>query len=368
MVNLQAGQVIKNYKELCNILNEPIKTGKSKQIQLKEFERYFSYHKQGNSFIIDEVYAEPKPKVDNRCNNGGHIANTKYDTLMDNIIIDMLLNECEITASFTDMFRSYIPLITETYTDGKIHGFKFLEKQHGISIGLITTYSNKIKDMIKGSFETALNRLQKQGLLYWSSQYIIIKSIAGQDFATEEETEMIKQIEKDTYESMKIKPLMRINPDINKEFRKNVIADLQEIDDDIFGYWKVYHIQADDSIEKIKPVPPNIKELTNRYINSIHEKIMNHKIKDENGKSFQPYKAEKHMQSMLRLDLLFWEQYKGLEHGFGFDDISLELAYYELGNLLEEKPIAKDDEPIKENIKENDKVIWDEETGVYFPF
>jgi hypothetical protein len=41
--NLKEKQEIKNYKVLCELLEEPIKTGKSKQLQLKDFERYFEY-------------------------------------------------------------------------------------------------------------------------------------------------------------------------------------------------------------------------------------------------------------------------------------------------------------------------------------
>lgn len=362
MVKLQAGQVFKNYKELCNHLDEPIKTGKSKQLQLLDFERYFTYHKEGNKFIVDEVFSDPKPKIDNRVNNGGN--NTKYETLMDDIIIDILLNvECEISASFTDLFRTYIPLITEEYTDGKIHGFEYLQKKHDMSIGLINTYSNKTKDMIKGSFETALNRLQRQGLLYWSTEFVVIKSRDGQDYATEEEVEMIKKAEKDIYELMEIKPFKRINPDVNKEFKEKVVAELQEEDHDIFGYWKVYHIIADDSIENIEITQPDIKELTNRYINSIHEKILNYEMKSKDDKIFNPYQAKKHIDDMLRLDLLFWEQYEGLEQGFTFDNLELTTAYYWLGDVVAE------DNPIEENTDiPTYEVNWDKETGIYFPF
>ena len=44
---LKTNQTFKNYKELCEYLDEPIKTGKSKQLQLKDWERYFSYEKEG---------------------------------------------------------------------------------------------------------------------------------------------------------------------------------------------------------------------------------------------------------------------------------------------------------------------------------
>ena len=68
--NLYEGQVIKNYKELCGILEESIKGGKSKQLQIKEFERYFEYHKEGNKFVIDKIFLKPKEKMNTKSSNG----------------------------------------------------------------------------------------------------------------------------------------------------------------------------------------------------------------------------------------------------------------------------------------------------------
>ena len=64
--NLSEGQVIKNYKELCALLGIEPCAGNSKKSQLKELERYINYHKEGNKFIVDEVYSEIKEKVDMR--------------------------------------------------------------------------------------------------------------------------------------------------------------------------------------------------------------------------------------------------------------------------------------------------------------
>ena len=64
--NLKEGMVVKNYKEMCVLLDEKIKGGDSKKAQLKEWERYFKYHKDGNKFVIDEIYKEIKEKVDSR--------------------------------------------------------------------------------------------------------------------------------------------------------------------------------------------------------------------------------------------------------------------------------------------------------------
>ena len=58
--------IIKNYPELCEIIGEKNKTGKSKILQLKEWERYFEYDKVGNQFIIREIYDNPLDKQDGK--------------------------------------------------------------------------------------------------------------------------------------------------------------------------------------------------------------------------------------------------------------------------------------------------------------
>ena len=60
--NLIIGQIFKNYKELCEFLDKPVKGGKSKVYQLEEFKRHFSWIKEGNKFIIDDVYDVPQKK------------------------------------------------------------------------------------------------------------------------------------------------------------------------------------------------------------------------------------------------------------------------------------------------------------------
>lgn len=55
----------KNYKALCGVLNEPIKGGKSKTLQLENWKRFFSYYRMGSSYIITEIKKNPDKKINN---------------------------------------------------------------------------------------------------------------------------------------------------------------------------------------------------------------------------------------------------------------------------------------------------------------
>lgn len=64
---LQVGSKVK-YTTLCEAFGVEKKTGKSKQLQVKEFERYIKLEKEGTWFTILEIYHEPLAKIDGRTN------------------------------------------------------------------------------------------------------------------------------------------------------------------------------------------------------------------------------------------------------------------------------------------------------------
>ena len=63
----------KNYRRICEYLHEPIKTGKSKQLQLENWKRYFEYERDGNAFVITKVYDTVREKGQRTSNNRKNI-------------------------------------------------------------------------------------------------------------------------------------------------------------------------------------------------------------------------------------------------------------------------------------------------------
>lgn len=73
--NLAEGMVVKNYKEMCALLGEGEKDGNSKKAQIKNWNRFFSYEKQGQKFVIRDVYENPLPKPKRIGNNRNNTPN-----------------------------------------------------------------------------------------------------------------------------------------------------------------------------------------------------------------------------------------------------------------------------------------------------
>ena len=60
------------YKKLCELMNEPEKVGKSRQLQYENWKRYFTWEKPTNkSYVIKEIFDPPLERQDGRIHNGG---------------------------------------------------------------------------------------------------------------------------------------------------------------------------------------------------------------------------------------------------------------------------------------------------------
>lgn len=60
MYALHSKSIYPTYKDLCTVLQIPFERGNSKIARLKELESICKYHREGRSYVIDEVYTCPK--------------------------------------------------------------------------------------------------------------------------------------------------------------------------------------------------------------------------------------------------------------------------------------------------------------------
>lgn len=61
--NIKVGDVFKSYRQLCEALEEDIKSGRAKVNQLERWKRYFSFSNDNYKYIIDDIYNEPKENI-----------------------------------------------------------------------------------------------------------------------------------------------------------------------------------------------------------------------------------------------------------------------------------------------------------------
>lgn len=173
--NLQIGQVVKNYKELCALLGEEVKTGKSKQLQLDNLKRFFEWEKAGQKFIITDIYDTPLPKVDGRSSGN----NSKYVKCIELLLLHYLLNKKNYTATLTKRnWWQILGMINNKYNQIERDKEKREELQKNNPI--LTSYeikhfyqrSNKKLQQILFS---ALNSLSSRKLIEYEIETVIVK-------------------------------------------------------------------------------------------------------------------------------------------------------------------------------------------------
>lgn len=74
----------KNYKVVCEFLEEDIKKGKGRDLQIEGWKRYFDFERNGHKYIITKIYDTPMSKENNRSNSGilSRISQGKYSKEM----------------------------------------------------------------------------------------------------------------------------------------------------------------------------------------------------------------------------------------------------------------------------------------------
>lgn len=161
---LKVGMIIKNYKEMCLLLGENIKTGNSKKSQLKEWERYFKYHKDGNKFVIDDIYKEIREKEDNRVNGN----NSVYGKHIQKLILDLLSqdeNEGKIFLSCNQLLRK-LQMVGVNYSKGRSNIPKLSEILK-VDEDIVQDVFEYTHNKLRNALETSLNVLAKQSWIEW---------------------------------------------------------------------------------------------------------------------------------------------------------------------------------------------------------
>ena len=171
---LHTNDIFKSYKDLCNCLGEPVKDGNSRKSQIKEWERYFSFNKEGRKFIITEVFDAPKDKVDNRVNNYSRNT-TNVKPMMNYLMSEFNTDYLDEYFTISSWSTSLLHLLNKDVCDKSYRDDEELLlfcQQHNIADPkFYRTYVGTVKFITKNLITTAFRGLQKRGFLEYEDGY-----------------------------------------------------------------------------------------------------------------------------------------------------------------------------------------------------
>lgn len=165
IANLYVGQEIKDYPQLCKLLNEKQKEGKSRILQHKEWERFFRYKKDKRKYLIEEVYTDQNPKIDLRKN--GNNNNSIYGEVVQKLVLYLLSQKGGISHEVLSYYLKYFGMVNVNFEicEDQIPSFA---SYIGIDEYYVYEFYYLVRGNLRDVFETALNALQKKEYISWS--------------------------------------------------------------------------------------------------------------------------------------------------------------------------------------------------------
>lgn len=302
---LELNKKYKNYRELCEVLDEPIKGGKSKQLQLQDWERYFKYTKEGNGFIITEIYPETKKKVSNRGksegsrNNYEGIYNKYVPALIENFLYNQQnLHNKKIIYITNSCLSQEIKIINFNYricNNNRLIFDKYLSATKGNINSLATgdiffNINRKLKPIIF----RGLKKLQEQNKIKYKMTYIVYYKDGKTEEMNKEDIKYTKQMEKEVMEDMGL-DINRIMYNMVKRMQyyskveKLVLMYLREKDESIKGYYQGYQIK----IKKVQEHKDK-KQLENKLNNVVIKETKKYFSKEETEKRLKKKFMKEH--------------------------------------------------------------------------
>ena len=294
--NLIPKEKIKNYKELCNLLEIKPTTGNAKKAQLKQLERYCKYRKEKTSFIIDEIYKYPLPEIENLKNN-------KYSVHIEKLIIHML-SLCPINkdTKTINMSRNglylMLHMINNNYTIGR-NNINSFSRYLNVPTATVYDFYNNTSNKMNSTVERTLNKLQRQCLIKWEYRTAIKSSETDTiRLATDNEINIIIEAERLTLKELKCEDKQEVFlkgkwNDFNSEVIKKVK------DHNILYYFKTFYIYTTKDFREMLLNEYEVMECQGElssqlYYSAIETADKHHKkLKDKYVDYLPPYESEK---------------------------------------------------------------------------
>jgi len=232
---------IKNYKALVTILDESVKTGKSKQLQLDDLARYFTYIKDKQKFIVTEIFVEPLEKIDHRRegNYSKYVEHVKY-------LLLKKLSTCEgykCTFTKNNLFN-FLGMVNPLYLKKVNAKQELVNKDTRISTFDFNNFYLRANDRMTKILFSSLNSLKNQFLINHKELDIIVRKdkngIEEHKEATDEEIKILLNVKYNVLLDMELNSITQVIFKFRtEEFYRKVNEILQKEYDIYYSYKQI---------------------------------------------------------------------------------------------------------------------------------
>lgn len=168
---LELGMVVKNYKEMCRILNEQVCGGDSKKAQLKEWARYFLWEKKGQKFIILDIYDEPLPKDDGRQNKNIYV---QYIEVILMKILSKQKNTKDPFYITTNQLWKLLGMINNNYKNISLDDLNNMITDYEVTSFDMKKFYQRCNQRLREILFSSLNKLEDRALIKYEIETVIV--------------------------------------------------------------------------------------------------------------------------------------------------------------------------------------------------
>lgn len=238
--SLSVGEEFKNYNDLCSVLQLKPTSGKSKRLQMKEIERFMSFERQGQKYIIKEIYPVPKEKKDNK-------RNSKYKDLIEYLLVQQLYELTRNSGSenidiiyWLDSLTYNLSMRNGNFVRSLANNLPLKEwlDDNNISPDMCQSFYYGARHILKGYIDTALRSLEKNYELGFKKEQLLINSKYSR-FLSEEESNWYREAVKETIDSFNEPPLVGFGKPLIREKEYFTLKDV------------ILHKKLDDYYERM---------------------------------------------------------------------------------------------------------------------
>ena len=324
-------QTFKNYKELCSILEMPIKGGKGKQIQLNELSRYCVLIKQGQKITVADIFAESLEKIDLRSEGN----RSKYVEHIQCQILHTLSKTkgYKYTITKNNLFES-LGMVNKMYLDKALVLKLLPKKDNRFTKFDINHLYLRANDRLTKILFDSLNSLKRRYLFdYWELTIIVRINNEGKEQhtkATEDEKALLVSIKYNVLLDMKMNSITQIRFKFKlDEFYKRVNKILNDKYNIAYAYKQIEIIYTQEDVLhelSLIEIKQNKKDLNDKVIDTINQNARDtyHKTEKEYNDGLMDFLLNEKPTIGKYTEM----QFKGFKHKPDYIDIQLELAEY----------------------------------------
>lgn len=177
---LNVGEEVKNYKVMCELLGEKVKTGNAKRAQTNEWLRFFDYENVGQRFVVREIYDTPLLKSVRK----GDTYMSKIETILTSVLSQCSGYSCRFTKQ--QLFKK-LYMVNENYgswkyTSGSPFKYEIIEQKSTIPVDKLYVLNAWEADLfydvaapfLSSTLKRALDNLERRGVIKYSIHSVAV--------------------------------------------------------------------------------------------------------------------------------------------------------------------------------------------------